>query len=314
LKTVAIVNPVAGRRQARRDWPRLLKASGESGSRVVTWWTEGHGHAESLAARARREGFERVLAVGGDGTLFEVANGLWWEPAGVLPSLAVIPQGTGCDYVRNFHLGANPPEHLRTALNEATMPVSAGVFHCRGPGGTGLNRIFLNHLGVGFGADVVARFQRWRLPLQGKLPYYLAGFREMLGLRTFRLRGALDRQPFDTAACLMVAALGQFIGGGMLIAPQASLQARHFQVVWGDFSRLALSGQLARLLAGKPGLHPEIHTAWARKLSLTADPPAPVESGGELVGHTPLEVEVHPEAFQIARPLDAAQSGGRVVG
>ena len=108
MKTVAIVNPTAGYRRARRVWPRLLASLGEPGANVATWWTERPGHAETLAARARREGFDRVVAVGGDGTLLEVVNGLWWEPQGPLPSVGVVPFGTGCDYVRSFDLGLYP--------------------------------------------------------------------------------------------------------------------------------------------------------------------------------------------------------------
>jgi len=67
MKTVAIVNPVAGYHRAPRIWPRLLEARRGERSRITTWWTEGPGHAEILAARARREGFDRVVAAGGDG-------------------------------------------------------------------------------------------------------------------------------------------------------------------------------------------------------------------------------------------------------
>ena len=87
MKTVAIVNPTAGYRRAPRLWPRLLKSLGEPGARVATWWSQWPGHAEALAARARREGFDRVVAVGGDGTLLEVVNGVWWESRGLLPSI-----------------------------------------------------------------------------------------------------------------------------------------------------------------------------------------------------------------------------------
>ena len=86
MKTVAIVNPTAGYRRASRVWPRLLASLGEAGAQGTTWWTERPGHGEILAARARREGFDRVLAVGGDGTLLEVVNGLWWESRGRSPA------------------------------------------------------------------------------------------------------------------------------------------------------------------------------------------------------------------------------------
>ena len=86
MKTVAIVNPTSGYRRASRLWPRLLASLGGLGAGVDTWWTEWPGHAETLAARARREGFGRVVAAGGDGTLLEVVNGLWWEPGGPRPA------------------------------------------------------------------------------------------------------------------------------------------------------------------------------------------------------------------------------------
>ncbi len=301
MKAVAIVNPVAGSRQARHLWPRLLQASGLTGSQVITWWTEGHRHAEILAARARRQGYPRVLAVGGDGTLLEVANGLWWEDRGSLPSLGVIPTGTGCDYVRNFNLGANPREHLATALGEATVPVNAGVFHCRRPGAAPIPRLFLNHLGLGFDATVIGNFQRWRLPLTGKLPYLAAGLRELLCLKYYHLQGTIDGEAFDATAFILVAGLGRSFGGGLKITPQASPQAQRFQVVWASrLGRLGLLGLLPRLWRGEHLQHPVVQMRWGRTVALRADPPMPVEAEGELVGETPLDAELYPGAFQIA--------------
>jgi len=95
MKTVAIVNPASGRQQATRKWPVLLKRGGPKASHVVTWWTQGPGHAEILAGQARRDGFERVVVAGGDGTLFEVVNGLWWEREGRLPSVGMVSFGMG---------------------------------------------------------------------------------------------------------------------------------------------------------------------------------------------------------------------------
>jgi len=301
MQTVAIVNPVAGRRQAHHKWLPLLEASGRLGARVVTWWTEGPGHAEGLAARARREGFQRVVAVGGDGTLFEVANGLWWEPQGALPSLGMVPLGTGCDYVRNFSLNASLQEHLLTALSEPTAAVSAGVFRCAWPGAAPRPQIFLNHLGAGFDANVVAHMRQWRLPFRGKPPYFLAGLREMVSLKSYHFRGTVDGAPVDTEAAIFVAGLGRSFGGGLLITPQASPQAQRFQALWiTGVSRLGLLKMFAGGLAGKPLLHPGMHTARPRKVMLTSDPPAWIEAEGELVGQTPLEVEVRAHAFQVA--------------
>jgi diacylglycerol kinase (ATP) len=312
VKTVAIVNPAAGGRRASREWPRLLETAGPSEAQVVTWWTEGPRHAESLAARARRQGFQRVVAVGGDGTLFEVVNGLWWEPAGNPPSLGIVPMGTGDAYVRSLSLGANRKEQLLTALGEATLPVSAGLCRGGGPLAPSQPRLFLNHLGVGLDARVVAGFRRRRLPLRGTLPYFLAGLRELASPIFYRLRGALDGEPLDTAACLLVAGLGRFFGGGLKLFSQVSPQAPSFQVLWiGRLSRRALLGLAARAWAGVPLRHPAVHTAWARKIVLTTDPAAPFEAEGELLGQTPLVLEVQPEAFRVAVRLSP---GGGLAG
>ncbi len=168
MKTVAIVNPTAGYRRARRDWPRLLASLGETGARVATWWTEWPGQAETLAARARREGFERVVAVGGDGTLLEVVNGLWWESRGALPSVGVVPFGTGCDYVRSFDLGRSLRDKVITALGEATLRVSLGLARLQGFDGQPRQRVFVNVLGLGFDARVIASFRQQRLRLPGQ--------------------------------------------------------------------------------------------------------------------------------------------------
>src|SRR5512141_948444 len=144
MKTVAIVNPTAGYRRAHRDWPHLLASLGGAGAEVATWWTERPGHAEPLAARARREGFERVVAVGGDGTLLEVVNGLWWESRGPLPSVGVVPFGTGCDYVRSFDLGPTRRDQVITALGQATLTVSLGLVRLQGFDGQPRVRVFVN--------------------------------------------------------------------------------------------------------------------------------------------------------------------------
>jgi diacylglycerol kinase (ATP) len=301
MKTVAIVNPTSGYRRAPRLWPRLLSSLGERGSHVATWWTEWPGHAEPLAARARREGFDRVVAVGGDGTLLEVVNGLWWESQGAQPSVGVVPFGTGCDYVRSFALGLTLRDQVITALEEATLPVSLGLVRLQGLDGQPRQRVFVNVLGLGFDARVIARFrqQRWRLP--GKASYFLSGLKEMGWLMHHQITGELNGRPLKTEAMLVALGLGRYFGGGMMITPGASPQAGHFQVVLGQkLSRLELLGLLPRLYAGRHLDHPRVAVDHASHIRIDADPPALVEAEGELVGQTPLEVSIIPGALGIA--------------
>ena len=303
MKTVAIVNPTAGYRRARRDWPRLLASLGEPGANVVTWWTEWPGHAETLAARARREGFDRVVAVGGDGTLLEVVNGLWWEPQGPRPSVGVVPFGTGCDYVRSFDLGPSLRDQVMTALGPATLAVSLGLVRLQGFDGQPRVRVFINVLGLGFDARVIASFRQQRLRLPGKTAYFLSGIQELGRLMHHRITASLDGRDLSADATVMVFGLGCYFGGGLMITPGASPQAGHFQVVLAQkLSRLELLGLFPRLYTGKHLDHPRITEAYAAHIKINADPPADVEAEGELEGTTPLTVTIIPQALRIAAP------------
>ena len=307
MKTVAIVNPTSGYRRARRLWPRLLESLGETGAGVATWWTEWPGHAETLAARARREGFDRVVAVGGDGTLLEVVNGLWWESRMPLPSVGVVPFGTGCDYVRSFDLGRGLRDQVITALGQATLTVSLGLVRLQGYDGQPRQRVFVNVLGLGFDAQVIAGFRQQRLRLPGKTAYFLSGLKELGRLRHHLITGELNGKRLETEAALVVLGLGRYFGGGMMITPGASPQAGHFQVVLAQkLSRLELLGLLPGLYFGRHLNHPRVSAAYASHIKINADPPADVEAEGELEGTTPLNVTIIPRALRIAAPSLAA--------
>ncbi len=221
MKTVAIVNPASGRQQATRKWPRLLEGAGPKASRLVTWWTQGPGHAEVLAAQARRNGFERVVVAGGDGTLFEVVNGLWWEREGQLPSVGMVSFGIGCDYVRNFAVAAGMLNQLDIALGKSVACVDVGVCRLHGMNGEPLQRVFLNVLGLGYDANVVKRVQRQRVLTQGRVTYLLSALQELVSLRSHRFEGEVDGDPFETDSFLFAIGLGRYFGGGMMITPWA---------------------------------------------------------------------------------------------
>lgn len=301
MKTVAIVNPVSGFRRAPREWPHLVKQAGALASDMVTWWTKCPGHAEFLAAQAKRSGFERVLAVGGDGTIFEVVNGLWWEPEGRLPSLGIVPFGTGNDYVRNFEMGTTRFSYLINALKETSVCVDAVVFCLKDDHGKVISRVTLNFLGAGFDARVVARHRQQRSLGPGKLPYFFCGFQELFKLRRFRVEGEIDRQPFKGRSLIFVIGLGRYFGSGMMITPFASPQAGLCQLVWDQqLSGLNLILLLTKIYRGKHLLNPKVLTCLAREVKLVTDPPVLVEADGELIGWTPLGLEVYPQVFHVA--------------
>ncbi len=150
MRIAAIVNPFAGRHAAGKQWPVLVRSAGGVGDRIETFRSEYPGHSESIAAAVRRAGYDRVVAVGGDGTLFEVLNGLWREERGRMPSVGMVPFGTGCDYIRNFQVRPGTAERFRAAIAEPAVRVSLGKCRYRARGEM-VQRVFAMVLGCWFG-------------------------------------------------------------------------------------------------------------------------------------------------------------------
>jgi diacylglycerol kinase family enzyme len=160
----------------------------------------------------------------GDGTLFEVVNGLWWEREGQLPSVGMVSFGVGCDYVRNFNIPPGMSKQLDTALGESVKCVDVGVCELRGKNGEPLQRIFLNVLGLGYDANVVKRVRRQCARMHGRLTYLFSALQELVSLKSHWLRGEIDGDPFQTDSFLFAIGLGRYFGGGMMITPWASPQ------------------------------------------------------------------------------------------
>jgi diacylglycerol kinase (ATP) len=175
------------------------------------------------------------------------------------------------------------------------------VFQAMGLHGRPISRVCLNVIGAGFDAQVIARYHRQKIPKYGKLPYFLSGIQELFKLSHFRLQGEIDGKDFEAVSLIFVVGLGQYFGGRMMITPWASPQSGRVQLVWNQqISWLDLIRLFPQIYLGRHLKHPKVQTRFARKVKLAAEPPALVEADGELVGLTPLEVEIYPGAFQVA--------------
>jgi YegS/Rv2252/BmrU family lipid kinase len=299
MRIAAIVNPVSGWGTARKKWPEL-HASGSAAAGVETFWSEYPGHSVVLAASVRRSGFDRVIAVGGDGTLFEVLNGLWWERQGELPSVGMVPIGTGCDYIRNFEAGRSLAALFDAAVGPSTIKVSLG--HCRIQHAAGVrDRVFAMVLGVGFDAEVVRYFRSGRFGRAGWHAYALSVLGAFRSLKSYVLSGKIDGTAFHANALCFGTALGCYFGKRMEIAPPASPVRNDFELVWVE--PVAFPGLLFTILLSYFGAHYKlswVKTARASRVFLDSFPPASIEADGELIGKTPVEIEIIPGAFSFA--------------
>ena len=300
MRIAAIVNPFSGRRKAKRQWPILLQSLGNEAKRVDTFWSEYPGHSESIAASVRRSGYDRVIAVGGDGTLFEVLNGLWWEDNGDMPTVGTLPFGTGCDYVRNFEIGTGMAERLQTAVSGPAVKVSLGRCRYELQGGI-RQRVFAMVLGLGFDAEVVYRYEKSRLR-SCWLSYAFAALTCLRELRAFSIDGTLDDSTFQTDAVFFGAAVGCCLGKGMRIAPGASPSSNRFECILATpVSPLRLLSPILRAYLRQHVYSPNITRIKASRAKIRLAEPIRFEADGQLLGRTSMiEMDLIPEAFSFA--------------
>jgi YegS/Rv2252/BmrU family lipid kinase len=293
---LAIVNPAAGGGKSRRLLAPALKRLRAGGLEVKVTETRAPGDAERIAREAYRQGIRQFIAVGGDGTSYEVVNGLYPEASdGERPTLAFLPLGTGNSFLRDF--SDRGVEHaIASLLAGQSRPCDVlrlrhqtGVLH------------YINLLSMGFTADVATlrtrRFSSW-----GELGYIVSVF---LALARFNRRPfptRVEGEPnFDRRKCLFLTFNNsKFTGGTMMIAPQAEVNSGLIEYVrWGPIGRLGLIRNLPGLYDGTHIEHPLAERKAVRRIEFDLDAPVDVMVDGEVLTLYCQELDVLPGALNV---------------
>ncbi|MEK6191603.1 MAG: diacylglycerol kinase family protein [Chloroflexota bacterium] len=295
---VLIVNPIAGDGAGGRLLPRLEEQLGRRDAQMFV--STRRGHAEELAAEAVRDGADRVVAVGGDGTMQEVVNGIIAAGGG---TLGVVPVGRGNDLARSLSIPLDPLAALDVALGPTKTTMDVG----RAIRGAHL-RHFVAAGGVGFDAQVawtMANPRPWWK--NGRAGYFAGTLDELRRFHNQRLRITFDtadgREAVDHVSLMAAFANGPYYGGGMKICPDASLTDGQLDVcVVGDLTRFQALRELPGIYEAKHVRNPKVRFYRSRWLLIEGDEPTRVHLDGEPWGTLPLRVEALAAAIQVAVP------------
>jgi YegS/Rv2252/BmrU family lipid kinase len=302
------VNAAAGAGRTRNRWPQIARELDRLNLRYEARFTQGEGDATRLAEEAVRAGCSAVVAVGGDGTINEVLNGVMQAGAEgtALPAFGVLPSGTAQDFARSAGIPLEPRQAARALASPWRHPIDVGRIRFE----AGTVRYFANYAGTGFDATVAAQARSWGHRLRGAVPYVLGFFAVLRGFRNPQFVISLDGEsPLNPArrASMVVVANGANYAGVLRMAPAAALDDGLLDVVViGDISPLVLLGQLPLAIVGRHLAHPQVSAQRARSVSIQSGEPVPVQSDGELVGCLPAVFEVLPRALQLLRPQPSA--------
>ena len=298
MDALFIVNPAAGggRGQERFEHIRQWAAASERTIQVV--YTKAIGHAQTLAREAAVAGWERVVAVGGDGTVSEVAAGL----AGSNALLGVVPTGTGCDFARSTGIPLNAEAALAGLWDAEVRPLDLGYLG---------DRVFANAAGLGFDAAVAKDVNRLktRWHATGTWTYLLGVGRMLRRYDAPVTRLSIDGGPWEEQRVLLLTfANGNQYAGGMHIAPGARVDDGELDLVLVTASRpTEVVAILPTVFLGRHVHHPKVRIVQARSVSVTVDRQVPMHSDGEeagvlMPGET-LSVSLKPRMLRYLVPL-----------
>jgi YegS/Rv2252/BmrU family lipid kinase len=306
LKVLVVHNPTAGGGRAGRLAPQVVERLAGDGIQVDQHRTRSLTDARLAACQAAGE-VDAVVAVGGDGTVGACAAGLAdagppgrsGGPAGqssggpgVRAALAVVPAGGGNDAARSLGLPADDPlaaAGMLTRLRRRPADLA-----------TVAGRAYLNVAGAGFDSEV-NRLANQRLRwARGRPRYVGAVLAELVVGRTASFELVLDGRARRLSAWLVAVANGPSYGGGMLVAPRASLDDGLLEVVViGAVGKLEFLRTFPRVFSGRHVEHPAVAVHRAARVDLDADRPLAVYADGEPAGTLPASFEVRPSAVTV---------------
>jgi diacylglycerol kinase (ATP) len=301
--TVFLVNPASANGSTRRAWPEIAHRAAAAGLEGETLFSEGPGGIAKVAARAAGMGAKRAVAVGGDGTVNEAVNGLLNVGAGKEVELAVIPRGTGTDFVRTFRIPTKLDEAIAVARDGAVRTIDAGQVSYRAWDGSEGSAFFANIASAGMSGAVAMRANSTSKALGGKASFLWATLAVFARWQNAAVSVDVDDDHREGNMLDVIVANCEFLGGGMHMMPTAKPDDGLFDVLLiGDVTKRDLVQTLPKIYRGTHLPHPKAEELRGTTVRVDAETPLPIELDGEQPGTTPATFKVVPDALRLRVP------------
>ncbi|MCS6985646.1 MAG: diacylglycerol kinase family lipid kinase [Leptospiraceae bacterium] len=303
-----IVNPASAAGRTGQRWPAIEKEIQNHNLLSRVFFTKMKGEASDISRRQVQKGIPYIVAVGGDGTISEVAAGFFDSKGRPLKNshqcaLGIINTGSGCDFAKSLRLPLDFHENIKILKKGFSQKVDMGIVSFINFEGKKTLRPFINIADAGVGGEVVQLLEnqgkRW-----GTLAYLVATLRTLLNYHNKTMEITLDEAHTLSGRFLgAIIANGRYFGSGMKIAPEADPADGYFDVVLlGDISRLRALVYGPTLRWGKHTRLKDVRVFHAKKVQVNCQEECLLDVDGELPGYCPAEFEIVPEAIRIVIP------------
>lgn len=318
MRPLLIVNPRSGGGKTGALFDRMVAPIRHGIGEFDVQRTERPGHAAELAREAALAGRETVIAVGGDGSIHEVMNGLMQARARGASGtrLGVIGQGTGGDFRRTLGIEHRLDRYCAAIARGEARPVDVGRIAYRAHDGSPAEGYFVNILSAGIGGLVDRLVAETPKGLGGTAAYFFASLRGLIESEIGRLRCAItldgETREEEIATRSIAVCNGQYFGSGMRVAPMAEIDDGVFDVIdLGGASRVRFAAVSSGVYTGRHVRHPDVRCFRCQRIELTllnqeADERFLLDVDGEPLGRLPLTIEIEPRALPVLMPTIAS--------
>jgi YegS/Rv2252/BmrU family lipid kinase len=301
-KVKLILNPMADMGRAWKTANNLRPIAQEFKGELSWSGTVYPSHAIELARQAAEEGYDMVIAMGGDGTVHEVMSGLMQVPAEKRPIMGIVPIGSGNDFAYAVGITQKPDHALAHALNaEVVKPVDIGLMTDE----HGRKEYFDNTLGIGF--DAVVTIRSHKLPIvKGFLMYLTAVIQTIiLNHNPAKLYIETEKEKWDTSALMVTVCNGPREGGGFMLSPNSKNDdgIMEFLIV-NKVSRAMMFRLVPEFMKGTHMRFKQIRMGEFKKFNIASDLPLYIHADGEIFTSFgsnlhKVSVEILPQALKV---------------
>ena len=211
--------------------------------------------AIEIAKSCTNQNFDVIVSAGGDGTMNEVLNGILNSNNEIKPVLAILPNGTGNDFVKSAKLKSNISDFINAILENRSIKIDIGRIESNGQ-----KHYFLNISDTGFGGNVIEILDKQRKYVGGKISYSISILRAFIGFRKPTLSIKTDDFQFQGKVLMVAICNGSVFGNGLIINPYAKINDGILNITYlGNVSIIDYIMNFRKLKKGLPILHPEVH-------------------------------------------------------
>jgi len=289
-RTLCVVNPTSANGRTSKAWRRIEQALANRNIKMDVQYTTGPGDATLITRKALQSGYNRIVSVGGDGTLNEVVNGFFDEkqqPVNPQGGLSFVPLGTGGDFARMFNLSRDLDSIARLFTDPQERYCDLVLATYTSWQETEERRFYINEADVGLGSATVYRVNNGSKALGGSLSFLLAFLYTVFTYRNIELHIKVDGETkYEGKTGVIVVGNGSYFGGGVKIAPDAQIDDGLLEIILAkDLRKRDLLANLTNMYKGTHLQHPLVERMVGHQVQILSANDILFEMDGETPGH-----------------------------